>query len=485
MRGPKLAYRPEPFEGESWPGYLLRLANDNGLRGLRSIAILLQVTEERLLRADIYEVGNRLRLPLLADSGADGRAYRGYLKMRTRVCPECLSADEVPFIRSAWDSPLKLHCEHHRKLLVDTCPACLRRLSYTRSLLEVCRCGVRICSWTTTSTEAWMRDLYESTRTQEFVDRPRQTFSPISEEDLKGADLFIQLVRLHKGQQNLAIGLRAPRFKFVARADLEVLKEIFGHVPDSMRMNIAKWQASGVTLNKVPVQVGSMFHSIWLTIRSDLKRAKVALQDRINQPPAGFVSKRRLMNETGLHPTAIDYLIEVGLLKGAVKVGGSSAFTARYQIPEDEFQGLLALHKGSMAIKEAADFALVRASTIRILGYSGTVQTYRFGKCKYVFRIKSTELAAVVHRVRSKAHMHRGSFEDLVSLEDALTDLYQSATSLPKELIQGICADRLKVVIVSKSAIHLGECYIESQAFHDWCRVVRPLGARRVNKVPG
>lgn len=330
-----------------------------------------------------------------------------------------------------------------------------------------------------------MRDLYESTRTHEFVDRPRQTFSPISDEDLKGADLFIQLVRLHhKGQQNLAIGLRAPRFKFVARADLGTLKEIFGYVPDSMRTSISKWQASGVTLNKLPVQIGSMFHSIWLLIRSDLKRAKVALQDPVNQTPAGFVSKRRLMNETGLHPTSIDYLIKVGLLKGAFKVEGSTEFAARYWLPEEEFHGLLALHKGSMAIKEAADYALVRASTIRILGYSGTIQTYRFGKCKYVFRIKSTDLAAMVHQVRSRARMHRGSFEDLTSLEDALTVLYQNATSLPKKLIQDICADRLGVVIFSKSAIHLGECYIESQAFHDWCQAYKLIGARRVNKVP-
>lgn len=485
MGGPKLAYRPDPCDGESWPGYLLRLANHNGLRGLRSIATLLQMTEERLLRADIYDIGDRLRLPYPEDGGEDGRAYRGHLKMRTRVCPECLSSDKIPFIRSAWDSPLKLHCELHRKLLVDTCPVCFRHLSYTRASLEVCRCGVRIGSWASTSTEAWMRDLYETTQTQATVERHRPTFSPIADEDLKGADLLIQLVRLYKRQRHLVIKQRAPRFKFVASVDLEVLKQIFGRVPDSMRVNIAKWQASGVALNKVPVQAGSMFHSIWLMIRSDIKRAKVALLDPINQPPAGFVSKRRLMNETGLHPTAIDYLIEVGLLRGVVKVGGATEFTGRYLIPEEEFQGLLALHKGSMAIQQAADFALVRPSTIRILGYSSAIQTYRFGKCKYMFRVKSTDLAAVVHQVRSKAYTRRGSVEDLISIEDALTVLYRLATTLPRKLLDEICADRLRVVILSKHAIHLGECYLESQAFQNWCHAFSLIGARRVNKVPG
>ncbi|MBW8469728.1 MAG: TniQ family protein [Thiobacillus sp.] len=484
MHGPKIPNRPDPCEGESWPGYLLRLANENGLRGLVSIASLLEMTAERLLREDVGEIGRRLRLPYLAEREVNGQAYRGHLNMRTRVCPECLQADKKPHIRAAWDSPVILICELHRKILLDSCTSCKQPLTYRRGWVSQCCCGAQLVGWRSTRYDAWMRDMYELVQVPQVIDRPRPTFSPTWDEELQLAGLLLRMARAQQNSGHPGTEMRGTQHKFVERADLDACKEIFWQVPESVHACFSRWLASGVKLDQIRIPVGSKLHKIWLQIGRDLKLSKAALRAPPYQPPAGFVSKRRLMNETGLHATAIDYLIEAGLLKGTVKVAGTSVFTSRLLIPEAEFQGLLALHKGTMSIHEASEFALVRPSTIRILGYSGAVQTFRLGKCRYVFRLKSTDLSSVVQRVHSKARRFNGSFDCLVPLEDALTELYRFELALPKTLLDDIYAGRIQVLVINRFALHLGECYLDSRKFNEWCRVSKPVGARRVNKIP-
>lgn len=484
MHGPKLPNRPDPCEGESWPGYLLRLANENGLGGLVSIASLLEMTAERLLRSDIGEIGKRLRLPHLSEGEVVDQAYRGHLNMRTRVCPECLQADKKPHIRAVWDSPVKLLCEIHRKILLDACPACKQPLTYRRGWISQCCCGVQLSVWRSTSSEAWMRDMYELVEVPQEDDRPRPTFSPILAEEMQMADLLMRMTQVQQNSERAGTRVRGAKYKFVGRSDLEACKEIFGHVPESVHACFSIWQASGVLLDQVRIPVDSKLHTVWLQIRRDLTLSKAALRAPVKQPPAGYVSKRRLMNETGLHPTAIDYLIEVGLLKGTTKEEGTSVFTASFLIPEVEYQGLLALYKGTMSINEAAELALVRPSTIRILGYSGAVQIFRLGKCKYVFRIKSTDLSSMIQRVRSRARRFNGSFDRLRPLEDALVELYRFDFALLRALLVDICAGRIQVLVINRSALHLGECYLESDEFKEWCRVSKSVGARRVNKIP-
>jgi hypothetical protein len=439
------------------------------------------MTAERLLRADIFEVGKWLHL---AEAGSGGNAYRGYLNMRTRICPDCLKEDRTPFIRAAWDSPVKLHCDHHRKLLLDSCTVCNQHLTYGRGWITQCRCGAQLTELRSIRAEAWMRDMYELVQATQIVDRPRLTFSETWDEELQKADLLMRMALVQKAPGSPGTEKRVSRYKFVARADVEVLKEIFGQVPESLHACIAKWQSSSVRLDQVRIPVGSELYEIWSKFGVDQRRSRTALQAPAKQPPPGFVSKRRLINEMGIHPTGIDYLIDTGLIKGVVKVAGTSVYTASYLIPETEYQGLLALHKGTMSIQEAAEFALVRPSTIRILGYSGAIQTFRLGKCKYVFRLKATDMAAVVQRVRSKARRFLGPFEDLVALEDALTELYRYELRLPRLLLDEIEEGRVQVLVLNRAALHLGECYLNSGEFLEWCRTSKPAGSRRVNTVP-
>ena len=485
MSGHKLPHRPRPIEGESWPGYLLRLSNENGLRGLVSIATILGLTADRLLRNDIFEVSKGLQLLSPPVAIQDAQSNRGYLNMRTRVCSECLAGDKVPFVRARWDSPITLHCSHHRKLLVDTCPDCGHQLTYERGWIDRCRCGAAMKSWRSASAEAWMRDMYELIQAPETDSVPRLTFAPIDRVELHKADLLMRLVRQQRTQGISRLEKRISPSKFVARTDLDACKELFGQFPESVHASFSRWQSAGLRNAQLRLPAGSKLVDIWDKIRRDRDLSRAALREPVMQPPTGFVSKKRLMVETGLHPTAIDYLIEKGLLRGAEKLAGESRYRNRFFIPEAEYQGLLSLYKGTMSINEAADFAMLKTSTIRILGYSKAVQTFQFGKCTYVFRLKPTDISALIQRVLSKARRFTGSFETLVSLEEAITVVYRFDVKLPKRLLQEIAVGQVQVFVVNRSAIHLGECYLDSGGFREWCRTNDLVGARRVNTVPG
>lgn len=487
MGGPSLPYRPTPIEGESWPGYLLRLANSNGLRGLTRLSELLGVSKERLLRANIYAVGASLRLPHLRDIDGfdDGSGYRGYLKMRTRVCPQCLGVDEIPYIRASWDSPIKLHCKEHRKFLLDACPDCCRKLSYSRGWIDKCPCGSQMSGWKSASSEAWMRDLYELVGASRTVDRPRLTFSLTSKEEILQADLLLRVARMHREIKSSTSASRSPRFKFVAASDLDVLREVFGFVPDSVESFFSNLKISGISSQDIIFSRNSELLNIWQRTHNDSVRAKTVPRPAPWHPPPGFVSKKRLMKELGLHPTAVDYLIETRVLKGVVRFGPRPDTDGAFHIPESEYLELVKLYKSTMSIDVAADSMFLRASTIRILGYSGCVPTVHLGKCKYVFRLYSSDVIDLTSSVFCQATRFTRLFETLMSFEDAISDSYRFDAHLAKRLLNEMREGGLRGWIVSRSATHLGEIHLKSEDYDQWINANRPNGARRVNKIPG
>lgn len=150
-----LLVTPPAYPDENYPGYFLRLANENGFAGIRPMLRLLgipnRLTDFAAMPA--AEVAERLGIAssliptrpnvvgltrqrassnprsVVNDGWSDNFAW----------CPVCLR--ERAYWRAAWDSPLGIACGAHRLLLRHTCIACGRRPSHERQLLERCSCG--------------------------------------------------------------------------------------------------------------------------------------------------------------------------------------------------------------------------------------------------------------------------------------------------------------------------------------------------------
>ena len=126
-----LLLRPHPKQGESWPGYLVRIANANCLPSLSTLAHLADICGiGDLLRADPREILSRFGIGITTESAwaphtkhrnlINRSGGKGLLQQRwtSPVCPNCLIEDGVqPYIRSHWDWAMQVHCPTHNVLL--------------------------------------------------------------------------------------------------------------------------------------------------------------------------------------------------------------------------------------------------------------------------------------------------------------------------------------------------------------------------------
>jgi TniQ len=146
---------------ESGQGYALRMAQENGLHGLPPLKMWLGKSRFAALDAADAPMlhrwfgANETLLEFALGHTATGRRDHGYSyagqsmgrsyflnRAYPRVCPECLAADEHCVI--PWDISLVVVCARHRRALIDRCHYCLSALSWNRSRLGACGCGVEL-----------------------------------------------------------------------------------------------------------------------------------------------------------------------------------------------------------------------------------------------------------------------------------------------------------------------------------------------------
>lgn len=150
--------------GESLPGYLLRLAEANGYRGIRGLLSALPDPPDRRLAISLREL--RTSEPLLRNLGrmavGDGQHllqffcsrsneygsiwhgvlvnHDAWLEPAAQLCPQCLA--DASILQEEWDLGCVTTCERHGVELLDACPTCSAQISYDRASLMHCHiCG--------------------------------------------------------------------------------------------------------------------------------------------------------------------------------------------------------------------------------------------------------------------------------------------------------------------------------------------------------
>lgn len=148
--------RPLPLAGESWRGYLLRLADENGLAPLVDLRLVggseraVNDVAEAWLGQQYANAGVTTVMPRLRRSGpASPRdevrfgsqtiqpAYVRY--QRCAVCPRCIASTGA--VRATWELAAITVCVDHACWLVDQCPACEKSIKWRRQGVKLCSCG--------------------------------------------------------------------------------------------------------------------------------------------------------------------------------------------------------------------------------------------------------------------------------------------------------------------------------------------------------
>ena len=155
----RLPLRLAPIKGESLPGFMIRLAERNGVSTPQTIAKALGSPYSTLQAAalgpfNLQPVSDGADVPIetLASmtywhTGSGNEV--GFLEVTVdqemislkhrKACPSCLS--EESFHRAVWDLRLVTACPVHQVRLICTCQECGRRLRWQTAGIANCLCG--------------------------------------------------------------------------------------------------------------------------------------------------------------------------------------------------------------------------------------------------------------------------------------------------------------------------------------------------------
>lgn len=161
----RLLISGKPYPDESFMGYFLRLTEQNGYDSLSWIFQMADVNYDGTRQAimSAFEVSKRLsglaqlaaislieliKLTYNRVRGTDGLPLHYFFGQpvsqdliranRPKICPDCLS--ELSYCRRVWEFSAITICPTHRRLLIDECPKCKRRISWSRKTVTVCSC---------------------------------------------------------------------------------------------------------------------------------------------------------------------------------------------------------------------------------------------------------------------------------------------------------------------------------------------------------
>ncbi|MCE1161980.1 MAG: TniQ family protein [Thiomonas sp.] len=145
---------PPIAAGEALNGYLLRLAERNGLAGIRHLLEPLAIKVRAAYSVEqISRIANFLdcdRQALLDANLVNSRSARpdtnGHFAPDSRlpVCPICFA--EEPIIRREWLNVMSPVCARHGVRLVDHCATCEAPMTWRRMGLSQCDCGAELTS---------------------------------------------------------------------------------------------------------------------------------------------------------------------------------------------------------------------------------------------------------------------------------------------------------------------------------------------------
>ena len=472
------------MEGESWPGYLLRLAEANGFSGLEAISRILHRTNYQVIASSPPATLRLLDVNCSTLMGADFVAAPPgciYTELGTygrsifaRVCSKCLTCDGIPYARASWDLALQVCCPIHRCLLIDECPQCSHRLDYRRPSIVRCICGydLRLCrTQPAANLYAFIRETFELDHdpSVHFV-----TFAQSSKQERDALAVLLRL--LAQAQPGPRPGRHTAKIPstqaFIRAKDLDALAGWFGDWPNGFIQRLiqskrTRAQSRIVKLNSFTLMAGQFPRINRVVIDADARwrrspRPGKKTHDRNALLQKDLLGVKDLMSLTGRHHNDAIVWLRTGLLWPTVTQKDARGRDV-LKVPPAQVTRLLSLVQQTTTFTDAARTIGVDPLALRTLTRQGRLPSVRMGKADYTARVRHEDVYAFAAQVRSVARPSRPTGQQAIDFSTAVRQLLRRRSSLFGKFLDDLGSQSLPLRVFDKHAVYLNDTYI----YHD------------------
>jgi len=288
---------PTPFPRESPAGYLIRLAERNGLHGSGELMGLIGGDPERRpgvgwdYRGLQPLLGPMQCLPAnfgYRDPSGHGRSraslcghqiWARHLDVKyTRICPECIK--DLGYTPAVWDLKSYVACHVHGTLMLKYCTKCGERITNHRTGLLICPCGADLVGMRTSAAPPALLGIAEilwavTYRDTSIIVVAGQLGLPV--EELMRCDLkvlckiIVQIATLYSWSES---GVRTPRKDVAVVSLLPKVAQSLSAWPKRFHCLCKHWHAVCLRDGRSSKVFQICFGWLFVHLHKDLKEGK-------------------------------------------------------------------------------------------------------------------------------------------------------------------------------------------------------------------
>lgn len=482
MSGSKstLLVRPSQLFGESWGGYLLRLASANHLSGLNQLARSIKLNRSNLLCAQPTRVLEAFGIKSKFESGLqEDRINHGHVKhmhkagriFANRYCPSCIATDEVPYMRVEWERPTLLHCQQHLCMLESICSNCKQPLTYKRKNLLKCDCGFALAKKNSVPLPGWLANYYKSLEIE--IDYQPVTFSPIREEDSRSYASVTRLINLVRKVETVCdpkLMSKGSLTEMQRKTDLQCLERVFINWPTGFK----EMAASYLENRKISYMMlganlfGSKGFDAFRAPLEDMKKTKqeafkihrsVEVQ-WLTEKKNEYVSKNQFKKRTGLSESEVMKLIKLGKLDGVIK-NEATYECLRYAIPKRHIS-TYAKYKSQMSSPKDASLEIgLSEVVVQHLARRNVFARLSLENNGTNFRLDPVELSGFASKITGGKVKHFKEGKELINASVALVLLIRRGGKDVIPFLRDVLSEKIKKFAHEKAPIYVHDIYFE------------------------
>lgn len=484
----KLLLRPRPISGESWPGYLLRLAETNSFGGAAKLAKGLGKTVYGLFTSPPEEILSVLQIEPPVDAAQPlpvafpwaPSLFSSGRPLNSKVCTMCLPVMDIPHLKADWDRAFAFECRKHRVLLTETCHACGCPLTYLREHVARCNCGFRLSHTRPRRPEAFLFGVLDLLQLGLDHINPSPTFGCSGRQDL-AAQTFLQwLARLDAG----LYGKKASARKLQAYVSLDEVRKIahwFDEWPRSFVKRAFEVQIQAESRYSVKVMIFNhgkvdrwRFPRIVDALSENVLNGRTAPRPRMEVGletatlnSAEFVSKRFVMRATGCSAHIVGQWLSKGWL-GNVQIAHPRKGLMQYLITREAASKAIQLIRSTASAQEMAKAIGMKVGCLRDLIRYGVIRGLPYGQADWDKRVVPEEVFQLTARLLAAAKLAPQSKGAGILLEAAILRLSRPHSALVEPFIRAVLSCEIPTRLFDRHPTRLDQISLAVADFVCW-----------------